>query len=342
MRNFIKLIGRFCKNLFGENVIGIPPQYEMADIYGGGNSVNFHDYSTNPHVTAVVNKIADCVSAHRVQVFDKRHDSMVMNVFANPNDDQSMQDFLREMSANIIYYGEAFVLWSCHDGKSFSMHNLHPKNVEVLTDNLGNKVFYEYSKDNSRYRIPNTRCCKCSMHHVLHVKENSDGGIRGKSRLSSTNGLLNMIEQFDAAILRNLQPNGKIRGALTVPMSCDLGHDERMSNLSYALNAGAEQDSRIIVMQGGEELKWQGFESKEQMPDRWIKEDLINHFYAVCGVPSAIMTQNNGANRVENTRYALEMFKEHTLRPITTRIEKGLSRWLDPILDGCEIRLICD
>lgn len=172
---------------------------------------------------------------------------------------------------------------------------------------------------------------------VAHLKDRSDDGILGRSRLSRSPGTVATALQgneFAQSFLANgAQPSGAITSDATIA-------GEQMDKLRKQFeerNAGAANAGRVLVLSDG--LKFTPFqispEDAELLNSRKFSVEEICRLFQV---PPPIV-QDYTHNTFTNSEAAGRWFAQFTLGPWARKIEAVLSRALFPEGSGLELEL---
>lgn len=163
-------------------------------------------------------------------------------------------------------------------------------------------------------------------HDVIHLKDRSDDGLIGRSRLSRARDVFltaGSQQTFARTFLeRGAQPSGVISSDSSITM-------EQRDSLRQSLNedyVGARKAGRAMILDGG--LKWQAMQvSPEDAELLGSRRFAVEEIARVYGVPPP-MIGDLSHGTFTNSREAARWFGQFTLTPRVRRLEAELNRAL--------------
>lgn len=238
-----------------------------------------------------------------------------------PNSLQTPPEFLETMTAHVLLRGNAFaeIVFNAA-GAPVELIPMHPDHVGVVRFPGTRRIAFDYSDPNTG----GTR--RLLAEEVLHLKDRSDDGIVGKSRLTrarETFGTAIATERFAANTYRN---GASLSGVLSHPEQIG---DEAAANIrqSFEQNySGAQNAKRIMVLEEG--LKWTAIsvspEDAQMLESRKFSTEQIARMFRI--PPPVLGDLSNGSysNVTEMGRW----FYQHTIMPWLTKWERTIERAL--------------
>lgn len=161
-----------------------------------------------------------------------------------PNSWQTAYEFRRQMQAHALTHGNAYARIVRGVGRRVvALHPLHPSNVCVeQADDL--TVTYKVTLKGGRY-------VELPASEVFHVRDVSDDGVVGLSRVRQAKEAIGLALQTEQAAGRLFKNGTMVGGALTHPGK--LGDDE-FENLNTSLKdkfSGAENAHKWLILEEG-------------------------------------------------------------------------------------------
>ncbi len=165
-----------------------------------------------------------------------------------PNSLQTPVEFIETMQAHVLLRGNAYAeIVRDQRGAPAELIPLHPDRVSVLRVPGTLRLLYDVSNLDGGTR-------RLVADEVFHLKDRSDDGVCGKSRLArarETFSIAEATERFAASTYRN---SARLSGVLSHP---ELVGEQALQNLknSFVANfAGSDKAGSVLVMEEG--LKW--------------------------------------------------------------------------------------
>ncbi|HEU5018359.1 MAG TPA: phage portal protein, partial [Pseudolabrys sp.] len=262
---------------------------------------------------------------HRVQGDGVRSASTahpVARLFADePNSLQTPPEFIETMTAHCLLRGNAYAeIVFDNRGAPIELIPLYPDHVAVLRIPGTRRVVFDYSDPITG----GTR--RLLADEVLHLKDRSDDGIIGKSRLQrarETFGTAIAVERHAANTFKN---GATLSGVLSHPDQIGEDASERLRKSFEDIHKGSGNAGKVAVLEEG--LKWQSIsvapEDAELLASRKFGVETIARIYRVPPPVIGDLEHGNYANTVELNR----MFAIHCIRPWLTKWERAIERAL--------------
>jgi HK97 family phage portal protein len=280
-------------------------------------------------VYAAVQIISETVASLQLTVLRRvedgvRHaapDHPVARLFGrDANERQTALEWLEQMQAHCLLRGNAYSeIRRDNRGAPVELVPLHPDNVAVLRIPRTRRVVYQVTdpEGGTRRLLPE---------EVFHLRDRSDDGIVGKSRLERAResfGTAIATERHAASTFRN---SATLSGVFTHPEA--LG-TEAHANLRASLEtlfAGARNAGRFGVLEEG--MTFQALsvspEDAELLASRRFSVEAIARIFRVPPPLLADLSHGNYSNVVELNRG----FAIHCIRPWLRRWERTIERAL--------------
>ncbi len=165
-----------------------------------------------------------------------------------PNSWQTAFEFRRQLQAHALTHGNAYARVVRGVGRRVvALHPLHPSNVCVeQNDDLS--VVYKVTTKGGRY-------VELPASEVFHIRDMSDDGVVGLSRVRQAREAIGLAVQTEQAAARLFKNGTMVGGALTHPGK--LG-DKEFDNLDTSLKdkfSGAENAHKWLILEEGMEAK---------------------------------------------------------------------------------------
>ncbi|MPZ36772.1 MAG: phage portal protein [Rhizobiales bacterium] len=253
---------------------------------------------------------------------DLAPDHPVARLFGRePNTLQTPVEFLEMMTAHVLLRGNAYAeIVRDNRGAPVELIPLHPDHVGVVRFAGSRRVAYDYSDPNTG----GTR--RLLADEVLHLKDRSDDGIVGKSRLArarETFSTAAATERFAASTYKN---GAKLSGVLSHPDQIGTDASENIRKSFVENYAGSGKAGSVAVLEEG--LKWQTIsvapEDAQMLESRRFGVEQIARMYRV--PPPVLGDLSNGS--YSNVTELGRWFYQHTIMPWLTKWERTIERAL--------------
>ena len=237
-----------------------------------------------------------------------------------PNSLQTPVEFLETMTAHVLLRGNSYAhIIRDARGAPAELIPLHPDTVSVLRIPNTRRVVYNVSGPDGGTR-------RLVADEILHLKDRSDDGIVGKSRLHrarETFGTAISTERFAANTYRN---GATMSGVLAHPEHVG---DEALKNIKDSItqnHAGVEHAKSVMVLEEG--LKWTSIsvspEDAQMLESRKFSVEQIARMYRV--PPPVLGDLSNGS--YSNVTELGIWFHTHCIAPWLCKWERTLERSL--------------
>ncbi len=245
----------------------------------------------------------------------------VARIFAgDANEWQTTPEWIETMTAHCLLRGNAFAE-IIRDGRGAPVQVVpyHPDQVRVVQIPETGRIRYEVTTPHNGVR-------RLLAEEVLHLRDRSDDGILGKSRLHRARETFQTamaVERFAGSTYRN---GAALSGVVTHPDQIGPEAAKTLRESIEALYRGASNAGRIGVFEEG--MSWTALsvspEDAQMLESRRFSIEQIARMYRV--PPPVLGDLSNGsyANVTELGRW----FAGHTIRPWLVKWERTIERSL--------------
>ena len=191
------------------------------------------------------------------------------------------------------------------------------------------RLVYDVFAQPGVYSPENGRARRLLQDEVIHIRDRSDDGVIGKSRLqrgAATINAAHTVNEFS----NNVYHNGVVpSGVISTDAKLDNEQRKILQGAITAGFAGAKGAAKVLIMDQG--LQWNGNaivspEDAELLSSRkWSVEELCRLFQ----VPPPII-QDYSHNTFTNSEQAGRWFAQFCLLPLVSKIEAAFNRALFP------------
>lgn len=280
-------------------------------------------------VYGAVQIISETVACLPLHVYRTQGDGKVMapnhpvaRLFSRePNSLQTVPEFIETLQAHVLLRGNGFaeIVYNAA-GAPVELIPMHPDHVAIVRFPGSRRIAYDYSDP----FLNRTR--RLLAEEVLHLRDRSDDGIVGKSRLTrarETFGTAIATERFAANTYRN---GASLSGVLSHP---DQIGDDARDNIRQSFESnysGAQNAKRIMVLEEG--LKWTAIsvspEDAQMLESRRFSVEQIARMFRI--PPPVLGDLSNGS--YSNVTELGRWFYQHTIMPWLVRWERAIERAL--------------
>ena len=315
----------------------------LAATLGTGPAVNERMAENFATVTACVNAQASALAmapaniyrrtdAGRVEIFDH---PLRRLIDAGPNDKQTWPDLMESLIGCTLLSGNGLIEIEREGAEIVALRHIPWTWVSPMLAPSG-RLVYDVTEQTGLYGSTG-RVRRLLSGDVIHLRDRSDDGILGRSRLSrspSTIAAALQGNEFAHAFLANgAQPSGAITS--DQPIAPDT-----MAALRRQFDeqhAGAGKAGKVLVLSDG--LKFNPFQiSPEDAELLGSRKFSVEEVCRLFQVPPPLV-QDYSHNTFTNSEAAGRWFAQFTLGPMARKIEAAFSRALFPEGSGLEIEL---
>jgi HK97 family phage portal protein len=259
------------------------------------------------------------------RIEDRNH-PLARLIRTGPNDRQTWPDFVEWMAAQVLLYGNALVeVRRDGAGQVVSLEAVPWTWVTVLMLPT-NRLAFDVRTPALGGSIGRQR--RLLQSDVIHLKDRSDDGLLGRSRLSRASEVLNGAydaQLFAGSFFRN---SATPSGVLQAPSKINKEGIDQLTAQFERAHTGASRAGRVMILDNG--LTWNQTsvnpEDSELLDTRRFSvEELCRLFQ----VPPPIV-QDYTHNTFTNSETAGRWFSQFTIGPWARKIEAEFSRALFP------------
>ncbi|MGY2906189.1 phage portal protein [Bradyrhizobium sp. URHC0002] len=251
-----------------------------------------------------------------VKLADMTHP--VARLFKQPNEIQTWPEFIEMLLGLCLLRGNAYAeIVRDGAGRVVALLPLHPDQVGVWRIPKTRQIVYDVSDLDGRRR-------RLLPEEMLHLRDRSDDGIIGKSRLQRTREALGTTiatETHAAATFRN---GARLSGVLSHPEHLSTDAHRHLRDSFTDKFAGSDKAGQVAVLEEG--IKWQSIsvspEDSELLASRRFGTETIARIFRVPLPLLGDISNGSYANVVELNR----MFATHCLTPWIVRLEQAIMR----------------
>lgn len=248
-------------------------------------------------------------------------DHPVARLFSRaPNTLQTPVEFLELMTAHCLLRGNAYCeIERDNRGAPIALWPLHPDTVSVYRVTRSRGVVYDVTDPAGGTR-------RLLADEIFHLKDRSDDGIVGRSRLQragETFGIALATEVHAANVFRN---SASLSGVLSHPENIGLEGAQRLAADFKRAYQGADKAGEIAILEEG--MKWQAIsvspEATELLASRQFSIETVARIFRVPPPVLGDLSHGTYSNVTELGRW----FHQHTIVPWLTRWERTIERSL--------------
>lgn len=239
----------------------------------------------------------------------------------DPNDWQTVVEWVETMQAHVLLRGNAFSeIRRDGRGQPVALIPLHPDYVAVLRIPQTGRVVYDVTDPlggSTRRLLPE---------EVFHLKDRSDDGIIGKSRLQrarETFSTAMAVETFAASTYRN---GAALSGIVTHPEQIGPEAAETLRKSLEAAYSGTGNAGKFAVLEEG--MSWTALSvspaDAEMLASRRFSVEQVARMFRV--PPPVLADLSNGS--YSNVSELGRWFAQHTIGPWVRKWETALERAL--------------
>ena len=238
-----------------------------------------------------------------------------------PNERQTALEFREQLTAHVLLWGNGYAeIHSDAAGNVTSLEPIHPRNVTVL----------QLPSGRIRYDVADPQTGKVRpllADEVLHLKDRTDNGIVGKSRIQVAREMLGGVLAAQEHGSRSWANGARLSGVLQTPNVMTDDSIGRLRDSWQAQFSGTGNSGKTAILENG--LTYQQLsmsnEDAQWLQSRQFSVEEVCRIFRVPPVLVADLRHANFSNSVEMNRW----FVTHTLR-----------RWLTMWEEGCERALL--
>lgn len=237
-----------------------------------------------------------------------------------PNERQTTPEYIEMMTAHCVLRGNSYseIVWN-NRGEATALNPFHPDQVSVVQIPRTGRYAYDVSLRNGGTR-------RLLPEEMLHLKDRSDDGIVGKSRLARAREAFSSAiatERYAASTFRN---GASMSGILSHPEHIGKEASENLRSSFKATYSGPDKAGEVAVLEEG--LKWQQIsvspDDAQMLESRKFSTMALARIFRV---PPPVIGEFEGGNYSSISEIG-RWFYSHTMMPWLNKWEKLLVRSL--------------
>jgi HK97 family phage portal protein len=326
----MSMLGRLVSRMRGAETRSQPTSWDLMQAHGdsAGAPVNAHMAENIAAVYAAVQVIAETVAALPVTVYRlddsgrrEVRDHPVARLFEmEPNARQTPFEFVETLVAHALLRGNAYgEIVRDGRGAPTAVHLLHPDRVSVQVVRATGRVVYDITREDGT-------AARLLPEEMLHLKDRSDDGIVGKSRLTRARETFSTALQTERYALNTYRNGAAMTGVLQHPEELGPEPAQRLRESFERIYAGAGNAGRVAVLEEGTEWKQLSVspENAQMLQSRRFSVEQIARMFRVPPPMLQDLANATYSNVVEMNR----MFATHTVKPWVRRLEQAIEQSL--------------
>jgi HK97 family phage portal protein len=236
------------------------------------------------------------------------------------NTRQTMSEFIEMQTAHCLLRGNAYAeIVRDNRGQVVGLNPFHPDHVSVVRIPRTGRYAYDVS-------LPDGGTRRLLPEEMFHIKDRSDDGIVGKSRLARTRetfGTALATERYAASTFRN---GASMSGILMHPEHLGEEATKNLRDSFKATYSGSEKAGEVAVLEEG--LKWQQIsvspDDAQMLESRRFSCEQLARIYRVPGPVIGDYQGGNNASIQEVGRW----FYSHCIMPWLNKWERAIEHSL--------------
>lgn len=238
---------------------------------------------------------------------------------AQPNESQTAFEWREMETAHCLLAGNAYseIVWD-GAGNVVALKPLHPRNVTIV----------KLPNDRHRYDVTdsNGRVRHLLSEEVLHLRDRSDDGLVGKSRITVAREMLGGVLAAQEHGNRTFANGARLSGVLQTPHQMTEEQIQRLATSWQSQFSGTANAGRTAILENGLQYAQLAMSNADAqwLESRQFSVEEISRLFNVPPVLLGDLRHANFSNSVEMMRH----FVTVTLRPWLTRIEQAMERAL--------------
>ena len=235
-----------------------------------------------------------------------------------PNPAQTALEFREQMTAHCLLWGNAYAEISRDAaGNVTALIPIHPRNVTIVKLPSG-RIRYDVSEGGDLRRL--------LADEVLHLRDRSDDGIVGKSRITTAREMIGGILASQEHGNRTFANGARLSGVLKTPHVLDAGSAERIGTSWRDQFGGVANAGKVAVLEHG--LEFQPLtmtnEDAQWLASRQFSVEEVARLFRVPPTVIGDLRHGNYSNSVEMARQFVTM----TLRRHLVAWEQAIAKQL--------------
>ena len=236
-----------------------------------------------------------------------------------PNPNQTSLEFREQLMATVLLRGNAYAEIE-RDGQAnvIGLHPLHPDRVTVLKLNNG-RIAYDVTGDNGQAR-------RLLQDEVLHLKDRSENGITGRSRVQIARETMGLAISQQNHGARTFSNGTRLSGVLQTPHQMTDESIQRLARDWQSQFQGQENAGKTAILENGLEYEKLSMtlEDAEWLSAMKFSVEQVARIFRVPPTMIGDLTHGNFSNTQETARH----FVVHSLKRWLVMWEQAISKSL--------------
>ncbi|MBS3961937.1 MAG: phage portal protein [Sandarakinorhabdus sp.] len=253
-----------------------------------------------------------------------------------PNDRQTWPDLVESTMASALLHGNALVVVERQGDGEVTALRFIPWTWVMPVMLPSGRLAYDVT-EGGMTGAPGRRYRLLSGPEVIHLRDRSDDGILGVSRLrraASTMQAAASANDFASAFLGN---GAFPAGAITHDEDLTIEAVMRLSDSFEAGYAGARKAGRVLILGGG--MKFTPFQISPEDAELLATRKFMREEICAIYMTPPPLVQDYSHNTFTNSETAGRWFAQFTLAPWARKIEAEFGRALFPAGSGLELEI---
>nr|WP_246605092.1 phage portal protein [Aquisediminimonas sediminicola] len=316
-----------------------PSWAALASNVGAGSNVSARAAENLSTVLACVNAISTALAYVPALVYRRDQDGNRTETTAHPlgkivragaNSSMTWPDFLEHFIASSLLTGNGLAEIVRGDTGQLSGFRHIPWSFVTVSELSSGRLAYDVSDGKGRTR-------RLLEGEVLHLRDRTDDGIIGRSRLSRAAETVAGVQAANQHASFFLANGASPSGVIEVPQAMGAAQRERVRDAFTYLHAGAQNAGRTLILDGG--MTWKP--SQISPEDAELLETRKFGVVEICRLfqvpPPIVQAYEN--NTFTNAAQAGLWFATFCLAPWARKIEAEFARSVFPAGDNFELEL---
>lgn len=160
-----------------------------------------------------------------------------------PNSWQTPLEFKRLMEFHLMFKGNAYARVIKSGSRPVALIPMHPDRVEPQLSSTWEMTYVFTRPDGQRVVLPASE--------VFHLRDLSEDGIKGQSRVRLAGGAIDLALKAEQAASRTFESGVMAGGALEFPHELSDRAYDRIKNSLRDEHSGAENSGKFMILEGG-------------------------------------------------------------------------------------------
>lgn len=160
-----------------------------------------------------------------------------------PNSWQTPLEFKRLMELHLMFKGNAYARVIKAGDRPVALIPMHPDRVEPKLSDAWEMTYDFTRRDGQRVVLPASE--------VFHLRDLSEDGIKGQSRVRLAGGAIDLAQQAEKAAARTFKSGVMAGGALEFPNELSDKAYARLRESLQSEHSGVENAGKFMILEGG-------------------------------------------------------------------------------------------